>query len=205
MLIKGGITSFFGPSTLAIHAPRWGAATVMGGTYPVCQWYWCREWRIDPKSGCTAERIKVPRSITWAIFSRPLEIFIPSTFVSIAGKVLRILLTSSPFSKGRYLLGSKVSGAAIPPAIQIRIQESALAFGWITTSFPHAWVPFVASAAVEASPSCLIKSLLWICSGIFMIWYWYYLSNNLKIGLHENQPKQVFDLLGIFGVIGNGL
>ncbi|NBP52175.1 MAG: DEAD/DEAH box helicase, partial [Actinobacteria bacterium] len=28
-----------GPSTRDIHAPRWGAATVWGGTYPVCQWY----------------------------------------------------------------------------------------------------------------------------------------------------------------------
>ncbi len=39
ILMKGGTISFFGPSTLAIQAPKWGAATVRGGTYPVCQWY----------------------------------------------------------------------------------------------------------------------------------------------------------------------
>ena len=39
MLMKGGITGLTGPSTRAIHAPICGAATVCGGTYPVCQWY----------------------------------------------------------------------------------------------------------------------------------------------------------------------
>ncbi len=52
-----------------------------------------------------------------------------STTVSIAGNVQRIFSTGTPTSNGAYRFGSNVSGAAMPPAIQSRMQVSAVAFG----------------------------------------------------------------------------
>ena len=54
-----------------------------------------------PRSGCTALRMSVPRSITCAMFSSPWQILMPSTLVLIAGKVLSIRFTSRPFSNGK--------------------------------------------------------------------------------------------------------
>src|SRR4051812_9060508 len=106
MLMNAGIDGFLGPSTLAIHDPMWGAATVWGGTYPVCQWYWCREWRMLPRSATTCERIRVPRSSTLATFSSPCEILMGSTTVSMLGNVQRIWSAAAPTSYGVYRLGS---------------------------------------------------------------------------------------------------
>src|SRR5690554_5454396 len=51
----------------------------------------------------------------------------PSKAVGTDLKVLSTRLESSPFSKGVYRLGSKVSVCAIPPAIHRRITVSAVA------------------------------------------------------------------------------
>ena len=53
-----------------------------------------------PRSGCVALRMSVARSMTEAICSKPWQIFTPSTAVGIAGKVLRMFFTGTPFSKG---------------------------------------------------------------------------------------------------------
>ena len=39
MLMKAGTAGSSGPSVRAMIEPMCGAATVCGGTYPVCQWY----------------------------------------------------------------------------------------------------------------------------------------------------------------------
>ena len=82
-----------------------------------------------PKSGCTWERISVARSRTLAISGRPSQIWTPSIAVGIAGNVLITSATASPGSNGLYFLGSNVSGAAMPPAIQSTMIASAFAAG----------------------------------------------------------------------------
>ena len=51
-----------------------------------------------PRSAWKWERIRVALSITPAMFSRPWQILILSTAVSIAGKVLMIFSTGVPTS-----------------------------------------------------------------------------------------------------------
>ena len=53
-----------------------------------------------PRSGCTADRMSVARSMTWATRSSPWQMRTPSTAVEIEGKVLSLLDTGRPFSKG---------------------------------------------------------------------------------------------------------
>jgi hypothetical protein len=65
--------------------------------------------------------------MTLAIRSRPWEIWRPSTEVGIEAKVLRTEFEGTPGAKSVLRLGSKVSVWAMPPAIQRRMTESALA------------------------------------------------------------------------------
>lgn len=91
----------------------------------MCQWYWCLECRICPRSAATYERIMVPRFITLPIDSSPSEKLIPSNAVGTDLKVLKTLFAGIPFLNGVYRFGSNVSVCAIPPAIQSRITVSA--------------------------------------------------------------------------------
>ena len=104
-----------------------------------------------PRSGWTADRISVARSITCAIFSKPSQIFRPLTDVSIAGNVLSISLTGKPTRKGSNRFGSNVSGAAMPPPIQIRMQASAVGDGFSKASFPSPRSSRGAEAAMAAA------------------------------------------------------
>ena len=79
------------------------------------------------------------------------------------GKVLRIRDIGVPFSNGWYRLGSKVSGAAIPPAIHKRMQLSAFAAG-CSKSSPIARGARAIIAAAVLAVRALRKSRLCVIS-----------------------------------------
>ena len=124
MLMNGGMAGLLGPE----HAgdPR---AEVRARRPSAAGRSRCASGTGAASAGCCRGRRRrasgsaSPRSITLAMFSRPCEILMLSTAVSIAGNVQRIFSTGTPTSNGVYRLGSNVSGAAMPPAIQSRMQR----------------------------------------------------------------------------------
>ena len=68
-----------------------------------------------------------PRSMTRATRSRPCEILMLSTAVSMLGNVLSTRSVRTPGSNGVYRFGSQVSVCAIPPAIHNTMTASAVA------------------------------------------------------------------------------
>src|ERR1035438_3113375 len=105
---------------------------------------------MKPRSPTRWERMSVPRSMILAMRSRPAEILILSTAVSIAGNVLSTRFDSMPGSYGVYCLGSNVSVWAMPPAIQSRMRLSARGAIFVALASRRASDP--ASAAKAAAP-----------------------------------------------------
>src|SRR5438270_2661312 len=117
-----------------------------------------------------------------------------STAVSILGKVLNTFSVRTPGSKGVYLLGSKVSVCAIPPAIQRTITASAVAGGaaaWtISGSRPISAVS-VAPAVAPINPRRLTRALIHFSSEFIVT-----SINQLKLGLHQRSPQQIGQSFG---------
>jgi hypothetical protein len=80
---------------------------------------------MKPRSAACAVRMSVPRFITAAIFSSPLENLIPSTLVGMLGNVESTAFDSTPLLNGVYRFGSNVSVCAMPPAIHRTMTQSA--------------------------------------------------------------------------------
>ena len=80
----------------------------------------------EPRSPAVYERISVARSITFAMFSRPCEILMLSTAVSIAGNVQSTRFGFEPFSNGVYAWVERLR-AAMPPPIHSTMTVSAVA------------------------------------------------------------------------------
>src|SRR5580693_3470097 len=131
---------------------------------------------MKPRSPTRWERINVPRSMILAILSRPCEILMLSTTVSMLGKVLRTLSEARPVSYGVYFLGSNVSVCAMPPAIQSRITESARG-SILGPAKRRASLPV--KAASVAPTEARMKSRR-------------ELLNILKLRVHDQTPDQVF-------------
>ena len=142
----------------------------------------------------------MPRSITLAMFSSPAVNLMLSTTVSIAGNVLITRSTGRPFSNGTYRFGSNVSGPAMPPAIQSRMQASARGAGWtiVSAAAPKAsrGAP-IAIAAIVAAESARRNSRRssWLDSMRFMATASpsNHYRTNLKLRQHHDAPQDVRD------------
>src|SRR5690554_6444652 len=104
--------------------------------------------------------------------SSPSEKCTPSNAVGMEGKVLNTSLPSIPSRKGVYLLGSKVSVWAMPPAIKSQITESAVdgirgsRFQLHDDMSPATGAP-AAIVAIEAADSFLRNVRLFCLEAIF--------------------------------------
>src|SRR5262245_26630174 len=154
-----------------------------------------------PRSGAWKVLMIAPRSMTRATRSRPCEILMWSTAVSMAGNVLSTCSVRTPGSNGVYFFGSHVSVCAIPPAIQSTTTESAVAFETrpccacsgcgsrptSAASVAPAVAPMNARRPTSREKTIASSAVRFMCSVSMTMLS----ENQLELGLHHDSPQQI--------------
>src|SRR5579864_3210275 len=132
--------------------------------------------------------------MTWAIFSSPWEILIPSTAVSMEGKVESTSLERIPARNGWYGLGSKVSVWAIPPAIQRRMTRSAVALMGSLAAAPRSSRGAPAARADSVARLAFLRKSRRVGSALAIVLISVY---QLEFRQHADGPEIILQGLGL--------
>jgi len=136
--LVGRAEDFANPRTMCGPRPFAGARNRW------CQWYWVTGVQDAAEVRLHMDRINVPRSLTEADVFEPLAILMLSTEVMIAGNVLSMSLTATPFfffkrADSVVVSGPNVSGAAIPPPHPHKNAASAVGRGLLDLTEQSRW------------------------------------------------------------------
>ena len=103
----------------------------------------CLECRMLPRSGCTAERMRVARSITAAMFSSPSQILMLSTRYQWPGKYSPSFQPASPARKVHRSWGQRYPGQPSRPPSRsgCKNQRSLRVAQWIHWPPSHGELP----------------------------------------------------------------